>query len=346
MTEEYLVKYARSLCKTFLNLEKDDLLSLNIDERDMDFARIVADEAMEITKNVVKILITENGKVQDVIDFEPKFPASQGKGFAMLHLVHVERKKAVSGTLLDTIVDKDNYPALQKLGHLADPQIPGRRISVPFCVAPVYESSDEMEKELINMLDHDLESRVLACTYRSQFFHHADIHSFNVMSDDCSFTFEVPEDCQFPCGSQTLPNGRKFVSSTDFDKIAIPVCKNTFSGSFTASFEVFGRNFTGNFVFENGNLVSYPQCNELRRFFDYDSNARQPGFVFAGDKYFALYLGGCNIDCVDQSLEELPSWFNECPYALKLELPVNLNGIFKDCEGKETEIIRKGFFLE
>lgn len=346
MNFEYSDKYAEIICNSLLKLRKNDLLSLNTEEKDMEFARIVANKALKITENVVKLVVTENGKVQDVIDFDPDFPAAQGTGFAMLHLLHVNKPLQFNGTLLDTVVDKDDFPSLQKLGHLADPQILGRRIAVPFCVVPVYEPGDIREEKLIEFIMSDVDSSILSCDYREQFLNHADIHSFSVTGENCSFNFTVPEDSLFPTGSIKLSNGRQYVPSVDFDKTVIGVEKDSFSGDLYADYEVFGRRQEGQFSFKDGKLVAYPETKELRRLFEFDENLKKVGYIKAGDKFFQVCLGGSNIEILSPQTEELPDYMNECPYCLKLNLSSNLNAVFRDCEEKSKEIIRKGFFLE
>ena len=52
--------YADSIITDFLDLRTGDALSINTDEKDLDFARLIARKAIEVTDVTVKIVVIEN----------------------------------------------------------------------------------------------------------------------------------------------------------------------------------------------------------------------------------------------------------------------------------------------
>ena len=109
--------YADSIISDFLDLRTGDALSINTDEKDLDFARLIAKKAIEVTDVTVKIVVIENGRPAQVLEFDPTPPAHLPKAVVMLRLSH-EKAVRQDGPMLDIMVGQEDMGALQKLGHL------------------------------------------------------------------------------------------------------------------------------------------------------------------------------------------------------------------------------------
>ena len=67
--------YANAIVRDFLDLRTGDALSINTDERDLEFAKLIAQTALPVTDVTVKIVVIENGKPAQVMEFDPAPPA-------------------------------------------------------------------------------------------------------------------------------------------------------------------------------------------------------------------------------------------------------------------------------
>ena len=123
--------YARTIINDLLKLREGDALSINTDETDLEFARKIANGALPITHATVKIVVTDHGRPTQVLEFDPAPPASDPRAFAMLRLAHEKTIPNSQTDVLELIVDKEDLSTVQKLGHLAEPVLLNRRISVP-----------------------------------------------------------------------------------------------------------------------------------------------------------------------------------------------------------------------
>ncbi|MBO7349665.1 MAG: aminopeptidase, partial [Spirochaetales bacterium] len=88
MSDEQLT-YAKAIVNDLLALRLGDALSINTEESDVPFAKLVAKEALSVTDVTVKIVVTNNGKPTQVLEFDPTPPAHLPRSYAMLRLSHV-----------------------------------------------------------------------------------------------------------------------------------------------------------------------------------------------------------------------------------------------------------------
>lgn len=347
---DLLDKYADCIIDSFLNLKKGDCLSINTEESDFGFARLVANKALLKTCTIVKIVQTSEGKPTEVIDFDPELSSSvEATGFAMLRICHVNEDKISDEKVLDVVVDKDDLRAVQKLGHLAEPVVLDRRVAVPWASVPVYSTQDKRWEDILSMLSRDVESCVLTADYRKKFFNHSDIDAFKIKGNDTDLEIGIPEGCVFRGGSTKLANGRKFVSTVDFGNFYINADMNSVCGKISAKAVILGKKTDLKLEFKDGKLVKYSPCKELDTMLEFDSNLGKIGYICFGDKKLSLFMGGALTDCIEQlpeSEEELPKWFNPSLYTIELKLDDNLNVLSVDCSNKENEIIRRGLILE
>lgn len=342
-------EYSSIVINSFLKLREGDALSVNTEEKDFELARVLADMAVRVTKTVVKIVVTVDGKPSEVVDFDPYEPAVEVKSLCMLHLNHQDDNKVDFEKALDVIVDKDDLKAIQKLGHLADPIILDRRIVITWCTVPAFYADSMELKNLVARLSDDIEGQILAVKYRQKFLNHADIDSFHFFGDNCDFTVDIPEGCFFYGGLNSLSNGREFLSSVDFQRLLCNVDKNSINGWFNTEVKVLGKVYNLKLTFEKGKLKEDFRCSQLSSLLSFDENLSKPGCVLLNDKDFRVMLGSSSVDSLSvrpDSVENLPSWFNDSIYKIECKLDEKLNIEYIDCENKAHELVRKGFFLE
>ena len=342
--------YAKTIIEDLLRLQAGDALSINTEEQDLEFAKEIANTALPITQVTVKIVVTDNGKPTQVLEFDPAPPALDPQSFAMLRLAHEKQQKVQEGSnYLEVIVDKEDLVTVQKFGHLAEPVLLNRRISVPWCVAKVHDSEAEEWKGIDTKIGLGIPNQNLVADYRRQFLQQSDSVKLHITGSNTDFTVQIPEGARFLGGTQVLPSGRKFLSSLDFDVMSFIVDCNSLSGHFEAHTRILGKELDCNFVFGEGKLVSYEPKKELNTLFAFDENLKKPGYFSFRDKEFTLHLGGSIVDGLEKLPEEeslLPEYFNKCLYTLKLHLDPKLSIFATNCEGKTLELVRKGFFLQ
>ena len=342
--------YTKTIIEDLLRLKAGDALSINTEEQDLEFAKEIANEALPITQVTVKIVVTENGKPTQVLEFDPAPPALDPQSFAMLRLAH-EKQQAQddSSNYLEIIVDKEDLVTVQKLGHLAEPVLLNRRISVPWCVAKVHDTDAEAWNGIDTKIGLGIANQNLVADYRRQFLQQSDSILLHITGSNTDFTVRVPEGARFLGGTQVLPSGRKFLSSLDFDVMSFITDCNSLDGHFEAHAKVLGKNLNCSFVFKDGKMVSWTPEKELSSLFAFDENLKKPGYFSFRDKDFTLHLGGSIVDGLEKTPEDealLPEYFNKCLYTLKLHLDPKLNIFATNCAGKTTELVRKGFFLQ
>lgn len=343
-------EYAKSIVTDLLKLRATDALSINTEEIDLEFAKKIANIALEITKVTVKIVVTENGKPTQVLEFDPAPPALDPQGFAMLRLAHEsEDDKQDNNEYLELIVDKDDLVTVQKFGHLAEPILLNRRISVPWCVARIYDYNTQQWKDINNKLELGISDQSLVADYRRQYLQQSDSVLLHITGNNTDFTVQIPEGSRFLGGTQVLPNGRKFLNGLNFDVISFITDCNSLDGKLEAHSKVLGKEIDCKLVFKDGKLVDWTHSKELDSLFNFDENLKKPGYISFKDKEFILHLGGSlveGLDTIPENEDLLPEYFNKCLYTLKLHLDPKLSIFATNCQGKTTELVRKGYFLQ
>lgn len=341
--------YAKAIVTDLLKLRAGDALSINTEEIDLEFAKEIANLALEITKVTVKIVVTEKGKPSQVLEFDPAPPALDPKGFAMLRLAHESEEEKEDKEYLELIVDKEDLVSVQKFGHLAEPILLNRRISVPWCVVKIHDNDAEKWKEINNKIDLGIANQSLVADYRRQYLQQSDSVLLHITGKNTDFTIEIPEGSRFIGGTQVLPSGRNFLNSLDFDVISFITNCNSLDGKLEAHCKILGKELDCTFVFKEGKLVAWTPEKELNSLFNFDKNLKKPGYISFRDKEFTLHLGGSLVEGLETIPEDeslLPEYFNKSLYTLKLQLDPKLSIFATNCQGKTTELVRRGFFLQ
>ena len=349
LTESGYREYARSIVEDLLGLRLGDALSINTEEADLPFAREVADVALKVTDVTVKIVVIHQGKPSQVLEFDPAPPAHLPRSYAMLRLSHV-KKAFEDGSCLDVVVDRNDLGAIQKLGHLADPVVLDRRISVPWCVAEVYDEDDtESWDALFRKISLNIPNQSLSAVYRSRSLENSDITELYFKGEGTDFSVSVPHETLFSGGYKVLASGREFLTGVDFDRLSCLVDKDSANGVFTADITVLGRPQRASFEFENGRLVSWTHSPQLDRLLSFDEQLGRIGYVSMRDNEFIVYLGGAVLDSLSNvpvSEDLLPDWFNMSLYSLGCRLDRNLDVCCTDKSGITRVLVRNGAFLE
>lgn len=341
--------YANTIIKDLLSLRVGDALSINTDEKDVEFAKTIARLALPVTDVTVKIVVIEKGKPMQVLEFDPAPPAHLPTGYAMLRLSHKGRRQ-LEGKMLDIVVEPTDMNAIQKLGHLAEPVVLGRRIAVPWCVVDVFDEDDiESWEKLERKIGYNIANLGLVSEYRTQRLNDSGIVNMRISGEGTDFSFDVPEETLFSGGHHELSSGRQFLSGMDFDRLSLLVDRKSADGYFTADVEVLGKRQRILFDFENGYLISHSPSPELDRLLSFDENLKRVGYISLMDNEIIVNLGGALVDSLrilPPSEEELPEFFNTSLYTLRCSLPADCDVEATDLRGIGFELMRDGVFTE
>lgn len=348
MSDEQLT-YAKAIVNDLLALRLGDALSINTEESDVPFAKLVAKEALSVTDVTVKIVVTNNGKPTQVLEFDPTPPAHLPRSYAMLRLSHV-RKAVDEGSCLDIIVDSNDMGAIQKLGHLADPVVLDRRIAVPWCVAEVFDEDDDSSWEALGRkIKLNIPNQSLSAMYRSKSLENSDIAELYFTGEGTDFSVSVPKESLFAGGHKVLQSGREFLTGMDFDRLSFLVDKDSVNGYFTADVTVMGKRQRIRFDFLDGRLVSWSESSELERLLSFDEQLKRVGYISMRDNEVIVNLGGAILDALSDvpiSEELLPSWFNMSLYTLRCHLGRSIDICSTDGNGISKVLAKNGVFVE
>ena len=123
-------RYADVILHVALDLHEDDILSINTEEDNVEFARLIAEKAKAITGNGSYLMILENGKEGEMTELYSDFKMTKSPTL-FLHLQKYEE-------LPSSFLEKENLSArdIQLYRHLSSPlflPVP----SIPFASVPV-----------------------------------------------------------------------------------------------------------------------------------------------------------------------------------------------------------------
>ena len=332
------MNYQDLISDKLLGLMKGDALSINVEEEDFSLAREIALTAANRTQVPVKIVVTVNGKPTDVVDIDPEGTFAQALSHVLLRL---EGKSGADIPVLlpDFDEEEDNFPLLQRYGHLSEPVSVNRRISVPWCVLP----SDREKLALINA------DKAVEADYRIKYINSLSPSLLQFSGEENDFTLLIPPSVSFTGGTSVLPNGRRFLNSVNFDRMVCPVDCNSADGRISAETTILGKRCNVVLEFRDGVLVDYDVPSEFKMLTQLDDKLEKPGYISLRDKEFYVYLGGSVFEGIEGNFEDeddLPQFFNRSLYSLRLELPDSVNIYCTGRDLKKTELVRKGFFLE
>ena len=341
--------YAAAIAGELLDLRLGDALSINTDEEDLEFARLVANKALQLTDVTVKIVVTKEGKPVNVLEFDPAPPAHMPSGAAMLRLRHVKRHAAPKGHILDISVDRNELGVIQKYGHLAEPVVLNRRIAVPWCVADVFDADDPAWDALSRKIALSVSNQSLAARYRIRRVSEWGIRNLTLRGEGFSLNLDVPAQTLFTDGVQTLSSGREFLCTMDFDRLSFNVDRASADGNVMVQLRALGVDQEANLVFKDGLLSDWTHTPSLDRLIGFDENLRRPGYISLMDNEITLNLGGALVEALDavpESEDLLPRWFNTSLYTLRCVLPLKTDVLATDTNGITEVLMKESQFLQ
>ena len=263
-------RYADIILRRALRLSEGDVLSINTEEENSEFAHLIARKAREITGNGSYIQNIENGRVTATEEAAADY-AIEKKPTALLYLpVYRGYEEAESGRMLTA-------PEIQRFRHLSDP-LENSAPAIPFATAPV--PSAEWGKVLDEEGTLSLPSRLLAdllgleeddyleeeedpglLLYERDRLNSLGLTGGRIADEegtDLEFSF-LPGSI-FASSVMELKSGRRFIPTIYASDIFRALDKSSASGYFTASrpFMLFGRmirSFSARV--ENGKITDY-----------------------------------------------------------------------------------------
>lgn len=346
---EDLSSYAQYTVSSLLRLSEGEALSINVEERDFPFARLAALSAMKLTHRSVKIVQTENGRPTDVIELDPDKPTDRTGRPVMLSIRHEKPIVNLPSDALDLIVDKDDFATLQKLSHLSEPVVLDRKISVPWACISVFDDNDSRWEELGKVISKDAYNASLVVDYRKKYLESLELETLRIKTPSSDFVTSIQMDSLFVGGSCSLPDGRAFLCTTDYETLCVNADPRFSRGVVRGKATLFGKTQDIELFLEEGMIVRHSPSKELDRLLDYDSALRSIGYLSFSNKQLSVHFGGALSECLGDDYEtedDLPADFNRSYYTFKVELETSFDIQGVSFDGKNTEIARRGFLLD
>ncbi len=211
-------RYADVILHSALRIKEGDVLSINTEEEDYAFARLIATKAKEITGHGSYIQLLKDGRVIDEFDILSPFPLNK-KPTLFLHLTYYKRK--------DELKENGCFEAreLQTYGLLSDP-LDNPEPSLPFVTSylpsPLWDektlslSSEKKSMEILSSIlsleDDDYlranDVRHENLLYKTKVLNALEIEKCNISCDngtDITFSF-LPLSKFYSTYSSTLTN--------------------------------------------------------------------------------------------------------------------------------------------
>jgi len=298
--ERYLARYVRIIIDIQLKLIEGDNLSINTEARSMEFARILAREAVLTTRLPVMIVETEAGKVIQAYPIDPQekdlFRPEVGQP-VMCHIVDLDNHPYDEDEEFDEIC-KD-VATLAGYGALADPIFLDRRVSVPWANIPYpgprwatallgRRSSDDEAWQLLAKIMR-LESEDASSfwegqdgviAWRKKRLDALSLSTVTLTGDGWSLSGDLAPMTHFCGGSSSLASSRHFIPTLPIQAVVGSFASDTVNGTVEASrpFYVLGSRVEGaSFTIEDGMVVHWQaRCGQeaLDAYFAVDEGAR------------------------------------------------------------------------
>ncbi|WP_320130793.1 aminopeptidase [uncultured Sphaerochaeta sp.] len=299
--ETILRRYARLILSTQLKLERGDSLSINTEGTFMEFARLLAKVACEMTLQVVNIVETNHGKVVQVLQIDPVEPEifrPETKGFVMCHLFGLDDTPYRGEEEPSSLAN--NVGLLGSFGLLSEPVFLDRRIAVPWANLPLpgpewamqLLGSTATETEMWNLfatlfrLEDDngpvfWDSQANVLHFRKQKLNKLGPLALTVTGSGWTITTNMARDTLWAGGMHTVSSGRKFIPALPMQQVFTSLeCTKT-EGTISSSrpFLLLGKTVEeAMFTIEGGKVTSYTAVKgkeALDAFFSIDEGSRQ-----------------------------------------------------------------------
>jgi aminopeptidase len=307
--EEILRRYARLIIKTQLKLERGDQLSINTEGRYMDFARLLAKIACEVTLQLVNIVETNHGKVVQVIQIDPVEPEifrPETKGFVMCHIFSLDETPFQPSEDPKSLAN--DVALLGSFGLLSEPVFLDRRIAVPWANLPlpgpnwasqllgVSATNLEMWNlfAMIFRLEDDnapsfWESQANLLHFRKQKLNKLGPIELTLTGSGWSLKATKAPDTLWAGGMNTVSSGRKFIPALPMQNVFASLDCTLSSGTIASSrsFLLFAQTVENAiFTIEQGKVTSFSATKgkeALEAFFSIDEGAKQVAEISLAD---------------------------------------------------------------
>ncbi|MBO8435539.1 MAG: aminopeptidase [Spirochaetes bacterium] len=262
-------RYADIIIKRALSLEKGDVLSINTEEANSDFAHLIAKKAAAVTGNGSYIQNIENGRVVSTEEAASDYPIEKS-ATALLYLpVYKSYGKLPEESLLSAA-------DIQRFRHLSEPldnPLPSR----PFVTAPVpseewgrfldEEGGLRLSSSLIEALlslgedSYMEETETEVILYERDRLNEMKISKGRIADEEgTDITFSFLPGSEFATTIVKLENGRKFIPTVYAADIFRALDSSSVNGYFTSTrpFMLFGHivhSFSARV--ENGRITDY-----------------------------------------------------------------------------------------
>ena len=277
----FLERYADEILISSLGLKSGDVLSINTEECNSEFAHILAKKAREITGNGCYIQLIENGKVVATEEAATDFPIEK-KPTALLHLPTYKE--------YEEIEDEKIYeaPKLQSFRLLSEPLF-NPSPSIPFSSAPSPNKAwgksldDEGTASLASSLISDLlslgEDDYLERTkslkeilrYERDKLNKLELAQGRITTEEgTDLSFKFLDGSEFAITETSTSNGRLFTPTIFSSDIFRALNKTSLNGylNITRPIMLFGKMITNlSVTFENGSIVDFSSDERSARLF-------------------------------------------------------------------------------
>lgn len=310
--EDLLSLYADLICTRQLKLNAGDLLSVHSEKDTYGFAKTLAQTATRYTRATVNIVITNRGKVEEIIPMDPVIPEVMqldGKGQVLCRILSFENNPLIDDEDPTAIVKE---PArISTYNMLGEPLIVDRRIAVPWAVIPIPGMNfiralvDEIEAldgtEPLRLLETlyrlDLEDPGTFWDNQIRLLHYRKIKLnairttslYHITNSETELSFRKAHKTTWEGGESTLPNGRNYTPSLPSQSIHATLNYQTVNGTVksTRPFIVLGKEVKdAQFTIKEGRVISFDakQGKEaLAAFFHADLNANVASSISLAD---------------------------------------------------------------
>lgn len=262
-------KYTDAVIISALKIKEGDVLSINTEEENSQFAKLLASKAKSITGNGSYIQRIERGRIVESFDYLSSSPLSKAPTcFVYIPLFH-------SYPILSGETEFD-APLLQSFRLLSDP-LDNPEPSLPFVSCPI--PSEEWDKELedygslsssllynILSLERDdyissLNNREEAIRYEVNFLNRKKLVKCRIADDEGSdLEFSFLKDSLFHSSYETTTTGRSFcptITSFDIFRLIDPLSLNGWI-NISKPIVLWGKTIRNLSVhFQGGKIVEY-----------------------------------------------------------------------------------------
>ncbi len=258
--------YADGILHSALRIKSGDVLSINTEEEDYAFARLIAEKAKRITGNGSYIQLLKNGRIVEEFDILSDFPLSK-KPTLFLYLSYYRKKDEVeSGRIYEA-------RELQRFSLLSDP-LDNPPPSLPFVTAflpsslwddEIRENDEEKtSRELISSVFlTDAEERIRRhenMMYKASSLNRMGLGEGRITSDNgTDLTFSFLPSSSFHTSTSTTTGGRIFSPYITAEDVFRLIDPSSLSGwlNTTRSFVLWGKRVNSlSLFFDKGKVIS------------------------------------------------------------------------------------------